>query len=55
MEIKTCAMRGRNPDNPSHRKTHSNGRFVQRLEIGGGISNTPTSVAKDSYVIEIYD
>lgn len=29
------AMRGRNPDNPSDRKTHSNGRFVQRAELGG--------------------
>lgn len=52
---KICAMRGRNPDNPSDRKTHSSGRFVQRLEIGGGISNTLTSVAKDNYVIEIYE
>lgn len=53
MKIKSCAMRGRNPDNPSDRKTRSNGRFVQMLEIGGGISNTITSVAKDSLVIEI--
>lgn len=30
------AMRGRNPDNPSDRKTKSNGRFVQRCELGGG-------------------
>ena len=55
MIVKTCAMRGRNPNNPSDRKSHSNGTFVQMLEIGGGISNTITSVAKDSYVIEIYD
>ena len=27
----------------------------QRLEIGGGISNSITSVAKDSLVIEIYE
>lgn len=49
------AMRGRNPDNPSDRKTHSNGTFVQRMEFGGGISNTLTSVAKDNMVVEIYD
>lgn len=48
------AMRGRNPDNPSDRKTHSNGTFVQRMEFGGDISNTLTSVAKDNYVVEIY-
>ena len=29
------AMRGRNPANPSDRKTHSNGTFVQRAELGG--------------------
>lgn len=49
------AMRGRNPENPSDRKTKSNGRFVQRMEIGGGICNTLTSVAKDNYVVEIYE
>lgn len=49
------AMRGRNPENPSDRETHSNGSFMQRAEIGGGISNTLTSVAKDNYVIEIYE
>ena len=49
------AMRGRNPENPSDRKTHSNGRFRQRCEFGGGISNTLTSVQKDNYVIEIYE
>ena len=31
------ASRGRNPDNPSDRKTKSNGTFVQMLEpLGGG-------------------
>ena len=31
------ASRGRNPDNPSDRKTKSNGTFVQKLEpLGGG-------------------
>jgi len=54
-EIRIMAMRGRNPDNPSDRETHSNGRFVQRAELGGGISNTLTSVAKDNYVVEIYE
>lgn len=49
------AMRGRNPDNPSDRKTHSNGRFRQRCELGDDTSNTLTSVAKDNYVVEIYD
>ena len=49
------AMRGRNPADPSDRKTHSNGTFVQRAELGGGISNTLTSVAKDNYVVEIYE
>lgn len=29
------AMRGRNPADPSDRKTHSNGTFVQRAELGG--------------------
>lgn len=55
IEYKIMAMRGRNPKNPSDRKSHSNGTFVQRMEIGGGISNTLTSVAKDNYVVEIYD
>lgn len=54
-EARIMAMRGRNPADPSDRKTHSNGTFVQRAELGGGISNTLTSVAKDNYVVEIYD
>ena len=48
------AMRGRNPDNPSDRKTKSNGKFRQRIEWGGEISNTLTSVGKDNLVCEIY-
>jgi len=50
MIVKTCATRGRNPNNPSDRKSHSNGSFVQMLEIGGGIANSLTSVQKDSYI-----
>lgn len=50
-----CALRGRNPDNPKDRKTKSNGTFKQMIEIGKfGISNTITSVQKDSMVAEIY-
>lgn len=49
-----CAMRGRNPDNPKDRKTKSNGTFRQMIEIGKfGISNTITSVQKDSMVAEV--
>lgn len=49
-----CAMRGRNPDNPKDRKTKSNGTFRQMIEIGKfGISNTITSVQKDSLVAEV--
>lgn len=49
-----CAMRGRNPNNPKDRKTKSNGTFRQMIEIGKyGISNTITSVQKDSLVAEV--
>lgn len=49
-----CAMRGRNPDNPNDRKTKSNGTFRQMIEIGKfGISNTITSVQKDSLIAEV--
>lgn len=46
-------MRGRNPDNPSDRTPGSPAE--QRIEINkhGGISNTITSVQKDSLVMEI--
>ena len=48
-----CALRGRNPDNPSERK-RSKGRYRQRLEVGTeGISNTLTSVEKDNYLMEM--
>ena len=47
------ASRGRNPDNPSDRKTKSNGTFVQMLEpLGGGKTNTLSTVDKDNYVME---
>lgn len=48
-----AAMRGRNPDNPSDRKTKSNGKFKQRIEVNSnGLSNTLTSVQKDNLLIE---
>lgn len=47
------ASRGRNPDNPSDRKTPSNGTFVQMLEtLGGGKTNNLSTVEKDNYVME---
>ena len=50
------ASRGRNPDNPSDRKTKSNGTFVQRLEVvwGGGKTNTLSTVDKDNWIL-IYE
>lgn len=55
IDARIMAMRGRNPDNQSDRKTHSNGRFRQRCELGDDTSNTLTSVAKDNYVVEFYE
>lgn len=50
-----CASRGRDPDNPSDRNS-GNPNLVQRLEINWtGICNTITSVAKDAYVLEMYN
>lgn len=46
-----CAMRGRNPEKPSERG-RSNGKYKQRIEMGRNISNTITSVQKDSLVAE---
>jgi DNA (cytosine-5)-methyltransferase 1 len=46
-----CAMRGRNPENPSERG-RGNGKYKQRIEMGSNISNTITSAQKDSLVIE---
>ena len=48
-KIKSCAMRGRSKGN------WSESEHQQMLEIGTEISNSITSVAKDSYVIEIYE
>lgn len=50
LEPHAVAMRGRNPDNPSDRRTGI--LTKQRLEIGGTVSNTLTTVQKDSMVIE---
>lgn len=45
------ASRGRNPDNPSDRRTGS--PTEQRLEINqDGVSNTLTTVQKDNYVVQ---
>lgn len=41
LDIRIAAARGRDPDNPSDRKHPSNGRFRQRLEIGGGYYQYP--------------
>lgn len=46
-----CAMRGRNPENPSE-QGRSNGKYKQRIEMGSNISNAITSVQKDSLVAE---
>lgn len=47
--IRSCAFRGRSKGD-WHTSEHR-----QNLEIGGGISNSITSVLKDFLVIEIYD
>lgn len=48
------ASRGRNPENPGDRKSHSHGRWVQMLELCfvPGKSNTLSTVDKDNYVLE---
>lgn len=49
--IVCCAMRGRNPENPSDRTAGS--PTEQRLELNNnGTSNTLTSVQKDNLVLE---
>ena len=40
-------MRGRNSDNTARE------RMIQKLEIGGEVSNTLTTVQKDNMVVEI--
>lgn len=50
-EPRICASRGRNPNNPSSRK--SGEHLEQMIELGPeGVSNTLTTVQKDNYVIE---
>lgn len=52
----SCAIRGRNPENPSDRTAGIN--TEQRLELGGDVANCLTSVQKDSMVVEplgLYD
>lgn len=46
-------MRGRNPDNPADRTKGAH--TEQRLEIGGEIANTLTTVQKDNLVVEPYE
>lgn len=50
VEPLSCAMRGRNPNNPSDRTAGIN--TEQRLEIGSDVANCVTTVQKDSMVIE---
>ena len=45
---RTCAMRGRNPDNPSDRRKGC--PTEQRIEIGGVVLNCLTTVSKDTLV-----
>ena len=47
--IRICAIRGRS-DGDWYNSEHS-----QRLEIGGELSNSITSVLKDNYIYEEYD
>lgn len=50
IEPMSCALRGRNPDNPSDRTAGID--TEQRLEIGSDVANCLTSVQKDSMVCE---
>ncbi len=50
VEPLSCAIRGRNADDPSDRTTGI--PTEQRLEIGGEVANCLTSVQKDSMVVE---
>lgn len=49
IRIRTCASRGR-ADGDWYSNHHS-----QRLEIGGGISNAISSIAKDFMIIINYE
>uniref|UniRef100_A0AAU8AXQ8 Cyt C5 DNA methylase n=1 Tax=Dulem virus 40 TaxID=3145758 RepID=A0AAU8AXQ8_9CAUD len=46
----SCALRGRNPNNPSDRTAGIN--TEQRLEIGSDVANCVTTVQKDSMLLE---
>lgn len=48
--ITTCAMRGRNHDNPSDRT--SGIPTEQRIEMGGDVANCLTTVQKDNLLVE---
>ena len=48
-DAKICAVRGRS-NGDWHTTIHR-----QKLEVGGNLSNSITSVLKDNYVIEIYN
>lgn len=50
IEVVSCAIRGRNPGNPSDRRAGT--PTEQRLELGGDVANCLTSVQKDSMVTE---
>ena len=55
VEYYCCASRGRDPDNPNDRSAN-NPNYTQRLEVNmGGVSNTLTMVAKDNYILEIWE
>lgn len=55
VERTIVACRGRNPDNPSDRKTRIRGFGVQMLEeIHGRKSQVLTTVDKDNWVLEYY-
>lgn len=49
-EPKSCAMRGRNPENPSDRNPGI--PTEQRIEMGGDVANCLTTVQKDSLIAE---
>ena len=53
IEPRIAALRGRNPETPSDKAAGC--PTVQRLEIGGDISNTVTTVAKDCLIIEPFN
>lgn len=56
LHFRIAAFRGRAPVNPSDRKHHSNGRFIQRMEINMlGLTNTLTSVTKDNMIYIRYE